>query len=162
MHNWVLIACVCLLFSACSGPAASFKTSSSNLQKKLTIAQGVYGFVVFKEGYFDTDNHLQSEGIERGVERKIYIYPRINIHAVDLSEGDYLNNIYVPCIDSVNSDESGFFQKKMLPGKYSLVIIENNRYYSKLDENGEYFPVEILKDSVTQVLLDVDYKAIYE
>lgn len=128
----------------------------------ISISEGIAGSIVFKKGEFDKSGKLSSEeGVLYGVERKVYIYAQTNIRSVDIAEGDFVNNIYEELIDSMKSTPDGYFGKKIKPGKYSLFILENNRLYSKLDEEGFYFPVTVNKDSVSTVKLEIDYKAVY-
>lgn len=128
----------------------------------ISINQGIAGTIVFKQGEFDAAGKLSgSEGVLYGVERKIYVYSHTNMRAVDIAEGDFVNNVYEPLVDSLTSTPEGHFEKKIKPGKYSLFILENKRLYSKMDEQGYYFPVTVNEDSVSMVKLEIDYKAVY-
>ncbi|MDB5256662.1 MAG: hypothetical protein JWM14_1357 [Chitinophagaceae bacterium] len=146
---------------ACS----SSKKGGQGSREKLipiSISEGIAGSVIFKQGEFDATDKLRSEeGVLYGVQRKIYIYTQTNIRAVDIAEGDFVNNVYEQLIDSMESNPEGYFERKIKPGKYSLFILENNRLYSKMDEEGFYFPVTVNKDSVSTVKLEIDYKAVY-
>jgi hypothetical protein len=128
----------------------------------ISISQGIAGSIIFKQGEFDASGKLSSEeGVLYGVQRKIYIYARTNIRAVDLGESDFIHHVHEQLVDSMESNPDGYFQKEMVPGNYSLFILENNRLYSKVDEKGFYFPVPVNKDSVSTVKLEIDYKAVY-
>jgi hypothetical protein len=128
----------------------------------ISISEGIAGSVIFKQGEFDASGKLRSEeGVVYGVERKIYIYAQTNMRAADLAEEDFVNNVYERLIDSIQSSPEGYFEKKIKPGKYSLFILENNRLYSKMNEEGFYFPVTVNQDSVSTVKLEIDYKAVY-
>jgi len=146
---------------ACS----SSKKGGQGSREKLipiSISEGIAGSIIFKQGEFDQSGKLSSEeGVLYGVERKVYIYAQTNIRAVDMAEGDFVNNLYEELIDSMNSNPDGYFEKKIKPGKYSLFILENNRLYSKMDEQGYYFPVTVKEDSVSMMKLEIDYKAVY-
>jgi len=76
---------------------------------------------------------------------------------------------HIPLYDAVNSrlvaktesDENGFYQISLQPGKYSVFIMEKNKYYANSkDGQGGINSVSIVKDSVTIELLRIDY-AVY-
>lgn len=141
--------------------ACQNKPNNSNAIKIPRFSEGITGSVVFKEGEFKSNGEIASEGKVIGVARKIYIYKQTNMHAVNIAEEDFLNNVYSELVDSMQSDQDGHLEKKLLPGKYSLFIVENNRLYSKLNDDGYYYPVEVVKDSVSKVNLEIDYQAEY-
>lgn len=128
----------------------------------ISISEGIAGSIIFKQGEFDGAGKMKSEeGVLYGVQRKVYIYKQTTIRAVDIAEGDFVNNVYEQLLDSMESNPEGYFEKKIKPGKYSLFLLENNRLYSKLDDKGFYFPISVNKDSVSMVKLEIDYKAVY-
>ncbi|MDB5274236.1 MAG: hypothetical protein JWO58_2603 [Chitinophagaceae bacterium] len=147
---------------ACSSSKKGGNASRNEKLIPITIAEGITGSIIFKQGEFDQSGKLSSEeGLLYGVERKVYVYTQTNIRAVDIAEGDFVNNVYEQLIDSLQSNADGFFEKKIKAGQYSLFILENNRLYSKMDENGYYFPVTVKADSVSTIKLEIDYKAVY-
>ncbi|HSZ71384.1 MAG TPA: hypothetical protein VK750_01830 [Cytophagaceae bacterium] len=157
-----LFAASLFFLMTCSSSKKGGNASRNEKSIPITIPEGIAGSVVFKQGMFDASGKLSSEeGMLYGVERKIYVYAQTSIRAVDIAEGDFVNNVYEPLIDSLESNPDGFFEKKMKPGNYSLFILENSRLYSKVDENGYYFPVTVKTDSVSSIRLEIDYKAVY-
>ena len=156
-----LLAASLFFLMACSSSQKGGQGSREKLIP-ISISEGIAGSIIFKQGEFDATGKLSSEeGVLYGVERKVYIYTQTNIRAVDIAEGDFVNNAYEQLIDSMESNPEGYFEKKLKPGKYSLFILENNRLYSKMDEDGFYFPVTVNKDSVSMMKLEIDYKAVY-
>jgi hypothetical protein len=156
-----ILAASLFFLMACS----SSKRGGQGSREKLipiSISEGIAGSIIFKQGEFDASGKLSSEeGVLYGVQRKIYIYSQTNIRAVNIAEGDFVNNVYEQLLDSMESNPEGYFEKKIKPGKYSLFVLENNRLYSKLDDDGLYFPVTVDNDSVSTVKLEIDYKAVY-
>jgi hypothetical protein len=76
---------------------------------------------------------------------------------------------HIPSFDAVNTkliaktetDMDGFYQISLLPGKYSVFIMEKNKYYANsFDGQNGINPISIVKDSVTIGLLRIDY-AVY-
>lgn len=149
------------LFFIMSFFACQKKANNSNTLRIPHLTEGIKGSVIFKEGVFKDNGELGSEGKVIGVSRKVLVYKETNMRAVDIAEEDFLNNIYSELVDSLQSNEDGYFEKRLKPGKYSLFIVENNRLYAKLNDEGYYFPVQVSVDSVSAVTLEIDYKARY-
>ncbi len=149
------------LFFVLSFFACQKKANNSNAMRIPLLTEGIKGSVIFKEGIFKDNGELGEEGKLIGVSRKILVYKETNMRAVDIAEEDFLINIYSERVDSLESNEDGYFEKRLKPGKYSLFILENNRLYSKLNDEGYYFPVQVSIDSVSTVTLEIDYKATY-
>jgi hypothetical protein len=149
-----------LSFVACQNkPNNSYKADSAVRIPR--ISEGISGSIVYKEGSFKSNGDLGSEGRLIGVPRKVYVYRETNMRAVNIAEGDFLTNVYSELVDSLESNQDGYFEKRMKPGNYSLFILENNRLYSKLNDEGYYYPVQVVKDSVSQLKLEIDYQAVY-
>jgi len=148
-----------LFFISCI--ACQHKATQSHAARTPRIDEGISGTVILKEGVFKDNGELGSEGKLIGVPRKVFVYRETNMHAVDIAEEDFLTNVYSELVDSLSSNEDGYFEKKLKPGNYSLFILENNRLYSKLNDEGFYFPVHVAVDSVSPVTLEIDYQAVY-
>ncbi len=149
------------LFFIVSCIACQNKATYSNAIRTPNISEGVSGTVILKEGTFKDNGELGSEGKLIGVPRKLFVYRETSIHAVDIAEEDFLTNVYSELVDSISSNEDGYFEKKLKPGNYSLFIVENNRLYSKLNDEGYYFPIHVVADSVAMITLEIDYQAVY-
>jgi hypothetical protein len=152
---FLLLCCI-----ACQNKPNNSKKADSAVRIP-RISEGVAGSIVFKEGSFKSNGELGFEGRLIGVARKIYVYKETNMHAVNIAEGDFLTNIYSELVDSLESNQDGYFEKRMPPGNYSLFILENKRLYSKLNDEGYYYPVQVVKDSVSRLNLEIDYQAVY-
>ncbi|HEY8400698.1 MAG TPA: hypothetical protein VIK89_05515 [Cytophagaceae bacterium] len=139
----------------------SCQSHRSNNSTDTTFNQGLKGKIIFKEGNFYPNGEIRDRGSIYAVERQIYVHELTTISEVDLAEGNFLKNVYSAPIDTVYSDHKGEFKIPLEPGKYSLFINENQRLYSKMTEGGKFFPVEVVKDSVKEITIEIDYKAIY-
>lgn len=149
-----------LSFVTCQVKPNNSKTGESTFRTP-RISEGITGTIVLKEGSFKSNGDLDVDGRVIGVARKIYVYKKTNMHAVNIAEGDFLTYVYSELVDSLESNRDGFFEKKMQPGDYSLFVLENNRLYSKLNDEEYYYPVQVAKDSVSQLNLEIDYQAVY-
>jgi len=123
--------------------------------------QGISGKVIFKEGNFSPTQELPEEGKVFGIEREIYIYPLTSLKESELAEGDFLKSISTTPIDTIRSLQDGTFKLPLEVGKYSLVINEGGRFYSKISPDYYLFPVKVEKNKVTEVVFEVDYMARY-
>ncbi len=79
----------------------------------------------------------------------------------DIGDGDFVKYVSTEILDSVMSDKHGNFSKELPEGTYSIFIKESNRLYSKVADDDNYMPVTVLKDSSTNIIIEVDYKASY-
>ena len=124
-------------------------------------AQGVTGKVLFKEGEFTPSGEISKNGKAYGIERTILFYELTNLKDVEIADGDFIKYTSTEILDSVSSDKYGNFSKNLPVGEYSIFIKEADRLYSKLDDKDYFLPIKILKDSSVNVIIEVDYKAVY-
>ena len=125
------------------------------------IVQGIKGKVLFKEGRFKSDGSLDGNGKIYGVERLIFIYELTDIKDVEIGEGDFVKYISTNVLDSAYSDKHGNFSKELPEGKYSLFVKEHERLFSKLGDQDIFEAVEVKKDKVSTITIEIDYKALY-
>jgi hypothetical protein len=150
---------ICTLFITCKESQLPFNNASEAGPDQ--PKQGVNGKVIYKEGNFDSNDNLISNGKIVGVSRKIYFYELSGLREVETNDGSFITMIHSTVIDSTKSDKNGNFLVALKPGKYSLFIQENERIYSQIGDEGLYYPVTVFKDSVTNITLYIDYKAHY-
>lgn len=145
-----------LLIPYCARPPVTPEIPST-----VSIKQGIKGKVVFKEGLFSSDGELEGNGKIYAAERTIYIYEMVSLSEIEMAEGDFIQYISKSPIDTARSDEHGLFQIELPPGRYSIVIDENNRLYSKVNTEDLLMPIVVEENKVTDVLIEIDYKATY-
>lgn len=93
----------------------------------------------------------------------------IHIHEATTSEmvengghGVFYESINSELIAIVQSDNNGFFQIELEPGKYSFFVKEGELFWgSRSDDEGHIVAAEVLQDIVTQVTIDINYMATY-
>jgi len=126
---------------------------------QVTISQGAWGNVWFWEGDFMPFGW----GNITPVVRKIYAYQLTNLQQVDqVPYSPFYRRIFSQVVDSALSNSTGFFQISLAPGRYSFFVKEDSLFYANgYDGTGNILPATVKKDSLTQVQLDITYKATY-
>lgn len=153
----LLFVLVCM---SCIRPKTSVELPELPPQTK--VVQGVIGKVLFKEGEFAASGELLKNGKAYGVERLVLFYERTSLKEVEIGEGDFVKYISTEVLDSVTSDKYGNFSKNLPEGNYSIFIKESDRLYSKLEDEDYFLPMKIEKNSSVNVIIEVDYKAVYK
>lgn len=130
---------------------------------KVTIEQGVWGNVWFWEGDFMPMIGNSSSGKITAAERDIYIYKATSDSLTEPQNGGtFRTGINSKLISIIQSDESGFFQISLEPGKYSFFIKEDSLFYANLwDSDGHIQPAIVSADSITKRQIDINYNATY-
>lgn len=94
------------------------------------------------------------------VSRTIFIFNYTNDNEVE-GLGPLYNAVNSKLITHCNSDQDGFFQVTVDPGKYSVFIKENDNFYgNSFDGQGGIQPIIVKTDSVNIMTLVLDY-AVY-
>lgn len=127
---------------------------------KITISQGLAGTLIITEGncmpMFDTYNWINTFKAYP-VKRKILIYEYTLLNNV-IGYGPFYDSVETHIIGETESDENGFYQIKVDSGRYSIFILENEKYYaSSGDGQGGINPIYINIDSVSIKNLRIDY-----
>jgi hypothetical protein len=159
IKNSLVIVFTILIAISCTRPQTAQDTVALAPGR---INQGLTGKVLFKEGQFAPSGEILDNGKVYGIERQILLYELTNIKDVDAAEGDFVKYTSTELIDSTTSDKYGNFSKELPEGKYSVFIKESNRLYSKIGDDDYYMPVTIYRDSSTNIIIEVDYKASYQ
>ena len=127
---------------------------------KITIKTGLSGTLTKREGDCEpisSNAPHEKTCFEYPVSRTIYIY-----------EFTTMKNVggYLPFFDSVNTnfvgqsiaDADGFYQFTLSPGKYSVFVMENNKFYANsFDGTDGVNPIVIKTDSVSVLNMQLDY-----
>lgn len=159
LNNTPAIFLWLILFVSCRESQLPFNTGKETDPPQ--PKQGVKGKVIYKEGTFDSRGNLLTNGTVIGVARNIYFYELTGLKEVELDGGMFVSSIHSEIVDSVRSDKNGNFAGTLKPGMYSIFIEENDRLYSHISDEGLFMPVKVLKDSVTEVNVYIDYNANY-
>jgi hypothetical protein len=131
-----------------------------NNLEKISINTGTAGTILKKEGNCMPMIGGFSTCVSYPVKRTILIYESTTFNNAD-GWGPLYNSVHTKLISKVDSDQNGFFQITLSPGKYSIFISENNKFYANgSDGQGVINPLIIQNDSVSIIKLNLDY-AVY-
>jgi hypothetical protein len=124
---------------------------------QITITQGVWGNVWFLEGNF------RNNGTITPVVREIYVHTLTPLDAVNpAGDSGFYYEIYTQLITTTVSNNTGFFEVALPPGRYSFFVKEDSLFYAYLyDEEGNILPATVVEDSITEVLITITYKVYY-
>ncbi|MEO0099758.1 MAG: carboxypeptidase-like regulatory domain-containing protein [candidate division WOR-3 bacterium] len=127
---------------------------------KREIKEGIKGRVEIWEGDFMPP----SQGRIYYEPKTVLVFKKVNLLNCLKEEGKstFYTKINSPLIDSVITDQNGYFFLALPPGEYSLFVRERGLFYANLfDGDGFIFPVRVEKGKVTEVNIKIDYKATY-
>jgi len=127
---------------------------------KITIKQGIAGTLTMKEGNCMPMIGIGGNCITFPVQRTIRVYEYTTLKEVKGHISSY-DAVSSKLVGKTETDADGFYQIGLPPGKFSLFIMEKNKFYANgLDGQGGINPISIEKDSVTIGLFNIDY-AVY-
>ncbi|MBL3655274.1 carboxypeptidase regulatory-like domain-containing protein [Fulvivirga sediminis] len=141
---------LCLIYTICSCKGTQSET----------MEQGIKGTVTWSEGNLMPGPGKKS-GTNRPVEREIHIYEATKINDTE-HEGTFYKNISTKLAAKVQSNEDGEFMISLPAGKYSIFTKEEKGLFANnTDGQGYIEPVEVKKDQVTEVTININYMAVY-
>jgi len=139
--------------------------------------QGIEGRVRFYQGNFmpksvelnatdDTPADNALEFVSPSMPRRNISYPRRKVLALEpfksIHSGHFLKALPSEPVATAFSNDDGYFWLSLRPGKYSLVVEENGRYYaSGLDDDDYVFTVKVAEGKVRSIYFDIKYLAAY-
>lgn len=129
--------------------------------QKITITTGLSGTLLKKEGNCmpSPSSALSSSCKQYPVSRTLFIFDYSTMQNV-VGYGPLFYTVNSNLIGQCNADNEGFFQFTLSPGKYSIFILEDNKYYANgFDGLGGISPVIVKADSVSTIKLSLDYAA---
>ncbi len=99
----------------------------------------------------------------KGVKAVLYIYELTSLNQVTKQgETAFYSSIRTRLVQTVVSDETGYFFVSLPSGEYSLFTKKDALYYANnFDGDGHIAPVKIAPNKVTQVNVNIDYDAVY-
>ena len=151
---------VCILLSSCDifnfSDDDDLKRLIERNKEKITISTGFSGTLIMKEG--NCMPGMPRPGCKAfPVSRTIFIYEYTTKKSV-VGIGPFYDTINSALVGHCIADNEGFFQISLHPGKYSIFIEENDKYYADIsDGQGGINPVTVKSDSVSVIKLILDY-----
>jgi hypothetical protein len=99
----------------------------------------------------------------KGVKAILYIYELTSFSQVSkVGESAFYSSIRSRFVQSVTSDDSGYFFLSLPPGEYSLFTKKDALFYANnFDGDGHIAPVKVVSKKVTQINVNIDYDAVY-
>ena len=130
---------------------------------KVTITQGIWGDVWFWRGSFMPNSH---NGTITAVAREMRIHEITRLDQVDQFPytATFYTAIHTALVATVHSDEAGFFQVELPPGRYSLFSVEDVLgdtlfYANEFDLDLNICPVLVEEGKVTHTRFAITYAA---
>lgn len=128
--------------------------------KDENISQGVVGTVLWFEG-----NLMPAPGVPapkgKPIERTVLICELTNASEIDGNAPMY-EDAPRKVVKEITSDKSGIFKAELPVGEYSVFIKEDSGYFANsFDAKNNICVLRIEKDKVTELKIDVNYKASY-
>lgn len=130
-----------------------------------TIKQGLAGEVRWLEG-----NLMPSIGEEaearpdrkgKPVQRELHIYELTTMDEAK-AEGTFFRDIKSLLVKTVSSNKDGCFQVELPVGRYSVFVQEDEGLFANIfDGEGNINPVTIKEGEVTEVTIEINYRAAY-
>lgn len=157
----VLVLIVSLLVIGCSTDQAAQPTAPVD-QAPSQFAL-LTGSVEFWEGDFMplTDPSL-STGEVRPVIRTVCIHEITSLQDVEPDGGGgFFSTVKTELIGTVQSDADGQFEIELAPGRYSVFVMEHDRPYANLTQDGYIQPVTVVAGDETNIIIKIDYAATY-
>jgi hypothetical protein len=123
---------------------------------------GIEGYIFRISG-----NQMPSPNINlsppKGIKTVLYIYELTSFNQVDRKgKSGFFINIRTHLVQTVTSDDRGYFFTSLPPGEYSLFTKKDALFYANnFDGNDHIAPVKVISHKVTQIHVNVDYDAVY-
>lgn len=114
---------------------------------RVTISNGIWGTVSSMEGncmpmVYPSGSTCTHCPVKRTV--KIYEYTLISQATPSGNSGVFFDNFNTPLLAQADTDENGFFQINIAPGKYTIAVVENGKLYANgRDGQGGLNPVTL-------------------
>ncbi|WP_343854907.1 carboxypeptidase regulatory-like domain-containing protein [Fulvivirga kasyanovii] len=137
--------------------AASFLACKSSTAQQ--ASQGIKGQVLWFEGNFMPGPGQSNKG--KPVQREVLIYEVTSMKNV-IQEDQLYKEVPSELIKTVETDENGNFTVQLAPGRYSVFTKEEDGLFANVfDGEGNVNPVTVKQGEMTELNIDINYKAVY-
>jgi hypothetical protein len=123
---------------------------------------GIEGYIFRISG-----NQMPSPNVNlnppKGIKAVLYIYELTSFsQVVRKGQSGFYSKISTTLVQTVTSDDNGYFFASLPPGEYSLFTKKDALYYANnFDGNNHIAPVKVVSHKVTRVHVNMDYDAVY-
>jgi hypothetical protein len=153
------------MFTSCSSEATTDNYESVDERNegnsKISITEGIWGTVLQREGNCMpfiggvNPNPCKIFPVEREI--WVYEYAIYEKDAIPITFVFY-EQVNTKFVSKTTSDEEGFFELELKPGKYSVFVIEKGLLYARgSDGYGGICPVTVEMSKVTERKLEINY-----
>ena len=99
----------------------------------------------------------------KGIKAELYIFELTSLNqVVRQGETAFYSSIRTKLVQTVTSDDTGYFFASLSPGEYSLFTKKDALYYANnFDGDNHIAPVRVVSHKLTQVNVNIDYDAVY-
>ena len=99
----------------------------------------------------------------KGVKAVLYIYQLTTLNQVTkVGESAFYSSIGTKLVQTVTSDETGYFYVSLPPGEYSLFTKKDALFYANnFDGDNKIAPIKVVSHKVSQANVNIDYDAVY-
>lgn len=99
----------------------------------------------------------------KGVKTTLYIYELTNIADVTReANAVFYTTISTKLVKKIETDDDGSFKVKLKPGRYSLFVKKDDKFYSsQFDDKNNIHPVEVKSGKMTEDIFQANYNAVY-
>ena len=126
-------------------------------EKKVTITEGIWGTLIQMEGNLMPQYNPKKSTKTFPIQREILFYEYTTKEGVN-RKYDYIYEVYTKLIATTTSDKEGFFELKLVSGKYSVFVKEKNYLYPvRRDEDGGISTITIPSSKVRDAFFVLDY-----
>ena len=156
----VVLSVGLLLASSCTGEQGwTNRTADLRIHNraKVSVGEGIWGTLVKTEG-----NCMpvvdRTKCREYPVQREIVVHEYTKRDDTLHESLPFFDEVYTALVATVTSDEEGFFEYELEPGKYSVLVRESDHLYANgFDGQGGIAPVTVEPSKVSEVFLNLDY-----
>lgn len=140
------------IFTSCSG----IKTGVP------TVKQGVFGQVSWTEGNQMPSVGTTAKGNNGPAARTLQIYELTNSTQVE-GQSPLYTSVKAKLVATIKSNESGYFQHQLAPGKYSIFTVEDGgKLFASLgDGDGNINSFEVKANELSKFDININYRAAY-
>ena len=137
----------------------------SDNQQKVTITSGVWGTISSIEGNcMPMVMPGQGSCTQCPVQRTVRIYEYTLISQTEAAtnpRGVFYNNFNTNLIKEIATDENGFYQTPLPPGRYTFVIMENGKIYANESDGAGGLNPHNITEGLNKVDIAMNYKATF-
>jgi hypothetical protein len=127
---------------------------------RATVNQGIWGDVWFWSGDFMP---FCADGTITPVVRELRVHEATLVSQTEPQLGTLFRRVNTPLVATTRSDERGFFQVSLQPGRYSVFTVEDMLLYANgFDNEGYISPVAVVENSRSEAHVDITYAATYK